>query len=197
MGIGSLFLRDVVNGTGTNTPSSGHFHAEFDCHFEDVSRVAKSVSINTYTISSEARNYPLIHNGLENDMFNSYCYAPNAISPRRLSIQTTRYRTGTVLTPVGRAQALNVTGRAKVVVTPAAAASISTATFTSTPGDDTTDYDRNGDLFIEAGNGNLTINHTASGANTFRTASGSNISMASGQIVHFVRSATGGNWWQV
>lgn len=197
VGFGAIFLRDTVNGTGSNTPSQAHFYGEFDCHFEDVSRACFSVNIITYRINADALNYPMITTSLLNDVFNGYAYNPAAVSPRRLSLQHVRYITGAVLTPVGSAQAISVTGYGKVIVTPAAAASISTATFTSTPGDNSTDYGRNGDLYIEAGNGNLTINHSASGANTFRMAGGANVTLAAGQVAHFVRSETGGNWWQV
>jgi hypothetical protein len=82
------------------------------------------------------------------------------------------------------------------VVTPVAAASITTATFDATT-NAVSDYGRNGDLLIEAGNANLTINHSASGANTFKLTGGVNLALAAGQVVRFCLSDTGGNWWQV
>jgi hypothetical protein len=81
-------------------------------------------------------------------------------------------------------------------VTPAAAASITQATFNATT-NVVSDYGRNGDLLIEAGNANLTINHSASGANTFKLTGGANLALAAGQVVRFCLSDTGGNWWQV
>ena len=83
-----------------------------------------------------------------------------------------------------------------VALTPVAAASITTATFDATP-NTVSDYGRNGDLLIEAGNANLTINHSATGLNTFRLAGGVNLTLAAGQVVRFCLSDTGGNWWQV
>jgi hypothetical protein len=110
---------------------------------------------------------------------------------------TSTQLTGTSqLTPVGAAQVINVTGHTKVVVTPAAAASITQATFDATP-NTVSDFGRNGDLLIEAGNANLTINHSASGANTFKLTGGVNLTLAAGQVVRFCLSDTGGNWWQV
>jgi hypothetical protein len=100
------------------------------------------------------------------------------------------------LTPVGSAQAIDVTGHTKVVVSPAASASISTATFNTTPGV-VSDAGRNGDLIIEAGSANLTINHSASGANTFKTKCGQNVAMALGEVRRFVYSSKGTNWWEV
>lgn len=110
---------------------------------------------------------------------------------------TSTQLTGTSqLTPVGAAQVINVTGHTKVVVTPAAAASITQATFDATP-NTVSDFGRNGDLLIEAGNANLTINHSASGLNTFKLAGGVNLALTAGQVVRFCLSDTGGNWWQV
>lgn len=100
------------------------------------------------------------------------------------------------LTPVGAAQVINVTGHTKVVVTPAAAASITQATFDATP-NTVSDFGRNGDLLIEAGNANLTIIYSASGLNTFRLAGGVSLALTAGQVVRFCLSDTGGNWWQV
>ena len=102
------------------------------------------------------------------------------------------------LTPVGAAQAIVVTGYCKVTVTPAAAASISTATFDQTPGVDL-DYQRDSDLIIEAGNGNLTINYSAV-ANGFRTALNGvagTLVMTAGQCARFSWSLTNTCWVQV
>ena len=196
VGWGALYLRDVVNGTGTNTPSQAYFYAENTGHFEDTSSIATVTGITTYRVNADGLSYPLLRSGYSNDIYGGFAYNPHAVSPRRLSVNHVRYNTGTVITPVGAGQAIDVTGRTKVIVTPAAAASITTATFTSTAGDNSTDYGRNGDLIIEAGNGNLTINHSASGANTFRMAGAANLTLSAGQNVHFVRSETGSTWWQ-
>jgi hypothetical protein len=134
---------------------------------------------------------------LVNDIYGGFAQEFRAISPRRLSLQTTRYATGAVITPVGTNQAIDVTGRSKVVVTPAAAASISTATFTTTPADPVGDFGRNGELVIEAGNANLTIKHAASGANTFNITSGADLVLGAGDVVQFLRSEVGGNWRQI
>jgi hypothetical protein len=139
---------------------------------------------------------PIVSNYLQHDVYEDAAQFISGLTARRFSAQMIRYATPAALTPVGSAQAINVTGYTKVTVTPAAAASISTATFTATPGAGN-DYGRNGDLIIEAGNANLTINHSASGANTFRMASAANLTLTAGQVVRFCWSTTSSQWIQV
>lgn len=198
IGFGAIYLRDAINGTGTNTPSQAHLYAENQGHFEDTSRVCFATSITSYRVAADGPiDYPLLSTGLANDIYAGWAYQPHALSPRRLSVQHLRYTTGAALTPVGANQAIDVTGKTKVVVTPASAASVSTATFTATPGNNATDYGRNGDLIIEAGNSNLTLKHSASGSNTLHLSGGVDLTLAAGEVVRFTRSEAGGNWWQV
>lgn len=198
VGFGAIYLRDVVDGTGTNTPSQAYFYAENGGHFEDTSSIAAATNITSYRVAAGGPlDYPMLRNSLRNDIYCGWAYSPHALSPRRLTIQHARYDTGSALTPVGANQAIDVTGRTKVVVTPASAASVSTATFTATPGNNATDYGRNGDLIIEAGNSNLTLKHSASGSNTFHLSGGVDLTLAAGEVVRFTRSEAGGNWWQV
>lgn len=131
-----------------------------------------------------------------NDVYQDQALDISAISPRRLSVRTLRYDVPAAITPVGTNQSIVVTGFTKVIVTPAASASISTATFASTLGAGN-DYERNGDLIIEAGNSNLSIVHSASGANTFRLKSATNAAMSAGEIRRFVRSTTSSQWIEV
>ena len=140
--------------------------------------------------------YPFITQYSTSDIYNDNCMTFNAISPRRLTAKMIRYETK-VVTPVGAGQTIDVTGYTKVIVTPAAAASITLATFTSTVGAGL-DYLRNGDLIIEAGNGNLTINHLASGATgAFRMAGAANLTLTAGQVCRFCWSSTSNQWIQV
>lgn len=196
IGWDAMYLRDAINGTGTNTPSLAHFYFEAGGHVEDVSGIAAATNIISYYVAADTIAYPIQREGVINDIYGGFAKQHTALSPRRISLQMVRYKTGT-FTPVGSNQAINVTGLTKAIVTPAAAASISTATFTATPGDNATDYARNGPLVIEAGNNNLTIVHSASGANTFNLISGTSIKLVAGQIVEFTRSETSGNWVQV
>ena len=138
---------------------------------------------------------PFVTQGAVNDIYGDSATRFNAIAPRRISANVIRYVTST-LTPVGAGQAIDVTGLTKVIVTPAASASITTATFTQTIGAGL-DYLRNGDLIIEAGNANLTINHSASGANTFRMAGAANLTLAAGQVIRLCWSVTSIQWIQV
>jgi hypothetical protein len=106
-----------------------------------------------------------------------------------------RYNAPT-LTPAGSNQNINVTGSTKVIVTPAASCSISTASFSGTQGSGQ-DFQRNGDLIIEASNSNLTINHNASGTNTFRMSGAADLPLSAGQICRFCWSTTSSQWIQV
>ena len=187
LGIGSLFM-------GGGTPSLANLYSAGQAFYFDTNDQFYTGGIISF--KQGATIYPILRQWVAGDIFGDNAHYFSAISPRRNSVQMVRYAEPAALTPVGAAQAIVVTGYTKVVVTPVAAASITTATFDATP-NTVSDYGRNGDLLIEAGNANLTINHSASGANTFRLAGGVNLALAAGQVVRFCLSDTGGNWWQV
>lgn len=187
LGIGSLFL-------GGGTPSLASLYSTGQATFFDTNDQFYTGGITTFKQGSTV--YPILRQWVAGDIYGNNAHYFSAISPRRTSLQMVRYAEPASLTPVGAAQAIVVTGYTKVVVTPVAAASISTATFDITT-NAVSDYGRNGDLLIEAGNANLTINHSASGANTFKLTGGVNLALAAGQVVRFCLSNTGGNWWQV
>lgn len=144
--------------------------------------------ITSYYDLSHTFNLPLLTQSGANDVYGDVAQQFNAIRARRLSVQMIRYHDPAALTPVGAGQTIDVTGRTKVTVTPGAAASVSKATFTQVPGAGD-DYSRNGDLIIEAGNGNLTINHNVAGAGGFRMKGAANVTLASGEIRCFMWSA--------
>lgn len=182
---------------GPGTPSLAYLYcAASGGMFEDGNGQLAALSVTSCLIGSNT--YPTMKRTMVSDVYLGMAEQRSAISPRRLSIQMHRYKLGSVLTPVGSAQTIDVTGYTKVIVTPAAGASITKATFTATAGTDL-DYGRNGELVIEAGNANLTVNHTARGgaADTFIMTGGSNVPLAAGQIVKFLRSETGSQWQQV
>ena len=187
LGIGSLFL-------GGGTPSLANLYSTGQATFFDTNDQFYTGGITTFKQGSTV--YPILRQWVAGDIYGNNAHYFSAISPRRTSLQMVRYAENSALTPVGAAQAIVVTGYTKVVVTPVAAASITTATFDATP-NTVSDFGRNGDLLIEAGNANLTINHSASGANTFKLTGGANLTLAAGQVVRFCLSDTGGNWWQV
>lgn len=141
--------------------------------------------------------YPLMTAGHAGEAFQNVALTYSSLMPTRLTCKMVRYQVSAALTPVGAAQAIVVTGNTKWLLTPAAAASISTATFVATLGV-TSDYDRNGDLIVEATNANLTVNHTALGGaqNTFVMAAGANLAMGVGQVIRFLRSTTTNQWIQ-
>ena len=187
LGIGSLFM-------GGGTPSLANLYSSGQAFYFDTNDQFYAGGIISF--KQGATVYPILRQWVAGDIFGNNAHYFSAISPRRNSIQMVRYAEPAALTPVGAAQAIVVTGYTKVVVTPVAAASITTATFDATP-NTVSDFGRNGDLLIEAGNANLTINHSASGANTFKLTGGANLALAAGQVVRFCLSDTGGNWWQV
>lgn len=187
LGIGALFL-------GGGTPSLANLYSAGQAFYFDTNDQFYTGGITSF--KQGATVYPILRQWVAGDIFGDNAHYFSAISPRRNSVQMVRYAEPAALTPVGAAQAIVVTGYTKVVVTPVAAASITTATFDATP-NTVSDFGRNGDLLIEAGNANLTINHSASGANTFKLTGGVNLALAAGQVVRFCLSDTGGNWWQV
>ena len=187
LGIGSLFM-------GGGTPSLANLYSSGQAFYFDTNDQFYAGGIISF--KQGATVYPILRQWVAGDIFGNNAHYFSAISPRRNSIQMVRYAEPAALTPVGAAQAIVVTGYTKVVVTPVAAASITTATFDATP-NTVSDFGRNGDLLIEAGNANLTINHSASGADTFKLTGGVNLALAAGQVVRFCLSDTGGNWWQV
>jgi hypothetical protein len=187
LGIGALFL-------GGGTPSLANLYSAGQAFYFDTNDQFYVTGITSFKQGSTV--YPILRQWVAGDIYGNNAHYFSAISPRRNSVQMVRYAEPAALTPVGAAQAIVVTGYTKVVVTPVAAASITTATFDATP-NTVSDFGRNGDLLIEAGNANLTINHSASGANTFKLTGGVNLALAAGQVVRFCLSDTGGNWWQV
>jgi Pectate lyase superfamily protein len=176
--------------------SGGEFYCDSQMFFEDSCETLANHGYTSYYSGNYAAQVPILTNAASNDVYNDNGYAVNAISPRRLSLQMERFAEPAALTPVGANQAIDVTGYTKVIVSPAAAASISSATFTQTIGAGL-DYKRNGRLIIEAGNGNLTINHSAAGAYTFFLTGGANLALGAGKLVQFLFSETNGNWYQV
>jgi hypothetical protein len=180
---------------GTGVPSLAYLYSDVGAFFFDTNDTFYQEALIT-TFNQGATVYPIIREWVYGDIYGNNAIYFTAISPRRTSLQMVRYAVPAALTPVGAGQAIVVTGYTKVIVTPAAAASISTATFDATP-NTVSDYERNGDLLIQAGNGNLTIVHSAAGANTFRLAGGVSLALTAGQVVRFCFSSTGGNWWQV
>lgn len=187
---GAVFL-----GSGTPAFTGGYIYSDTRTYIEDAGGAWLNVGVTQAYGVEYTQTYPLITRAGVADVYNDHAEAISAISPRRLSAQMIRYVENT-LTPVGSNQAINVTGYTKVVVTPAAPASISTATFTQTVGGGL-DFGRNGDLIIECGNGNLTINHSASGANTFSLKDGVNIVGVAGQVFRFLWSDTNSQWLDV
>jgi len=188
LGIGSLFL-------GGGTPSLASLYSTGQATFFDTNDQFYTGGITSF--KQGATVYPILRQWVAGDIYGNNAHYFSAISPRRTSLQMVRYaEPATALTPSGVGTTIVVTGYTKVVVTAAPGTTLTTATFDTTT-NAVSDYGRNGDLLIEAGNANLTINHSASGANTFKLTGGVNLALAAGQVVRFCLSNTGGNWWQV
>lgn len=187
----------VAKGPTGAVASGCEFYADVNgTYFEDsIGTLVKAGYAGFYSVAF-AGQLPFLTTAAANDVYQDSAYAFSAIAPRRLSLAMERFAEPAALTPVGAAQNIDVTGYTKVIVTPAAAASVSSATFTQTIGAGL-DYKRNGRLIIEAGNANLTINHSAAGAYTFHMSGAANLTLVSGQVVQFLYSETTGQWWQV
>jgi len=187
LGIGALFL-------GGGTPSLANLYSSGQAFYFDINDQFYVSGITSF--KQGATVYPILRQWVAGDIYGNNAHYFSAISPRRTSLQMVRYAEPAALTPSGVGTTIVVTGYTKVVVTAAPGTTLTTATFDTTT-NAVSDYGRNGDLLIEASNANLTINHSASGANTFKLTGGVNLTLAAGQVVRFCLSDTGGNWWQV
>jgi hypothetical protein len=189
LGFGKVFL-------GGGTPALGHLYSGGATRFFDTTDKLFHAGVTSF--KNTTTTYPILRQSMLSDVYGSNAHNFSSLTARQMSMQTVRYMQPAALNPVGANQAIVVTGYTKVTVTPAATASISTATFDATP-NVVSDYGRNGELIIEAGNANLTINHTALGAggNTYVMKAGANLAMGSGQIAYFVRSSITNQWIQV
>lgn len=103
------------------------------------------------------------------------------ISPNYLQIGTSN--------TTGANQTINASGIGKILLSPGSPSSYSAATFSETG--------RDGYFIIEAENGNVTINHTASGPNVFVLAGGANLPLPAGQNMIVLWSIENNNWEQV
>ena len=189
---------EVFASSGSPAQANGYIYGDASITIEDSSQAWSNIGMNGAYQVPDAAIVPNVRWSGTVDIYNDTAATVTALSPRRLSIQVARYSVPAALTPVGSAQAIVVTGYDRVIVTPAAAASISTATFDQTVGGGT-DYGRNGVLIIEAGNGNLTINFSAQ-ANGFRTALNAttgSYTFSTGQVMRFCWSITNSCWVQV
>ncbi len=181
---------------GRYVPSGAYLYSDAANFFEDRSGAFGYAGIQSYYSAPHQTHIPLIQSGSTNDLYGDTATYMSALETRRLSLQVIRYTTKK-LEPVGANQSIDVTGHTKVIVAPPAPASISRATFDETPSAGA-DYLRNGDLLIEAGNDNLSINHTDQASqNTFRLTARTNLSLFAGQICRFCRSDTTGQWIQI
>lgn len=182
---------------GAGTASLAVLYTNNGSKFSDESNAFSLSGVTTFTDAGAGLNYPTKREYAYSDVYGDYATYFNALSPRRLSVQMSRYILPATITPVGSNQTIDVTGAVKVLVTPAAAATVNRASFTATIGGGN-DYGRNGDLLIEAGNANLTIVHSAisAGNQQFYLTGGVNLTLAAGQVVRFCYSGTANMWIQ-
>jgi hypothetical protein len=173
---------------GTGVPSLAQLYCESGAIFEDVRGVFIAGGITTFNVGGIL--YPLIVNSTVGDVFKDNAFRPNAISPRRLTVESIRYKELAITTVPATIDdpAIDVTGYTKLVMTPASAATYSRFSFTVVPGSGD-DFGRNGDLIIEATNANVTLYHNYGAGNGMRLKSGANATLAQGEIRRFVRSA--------
>lgn len=167
---------------GIGVPANAAIHSDAQVYFEDTTGMLAQQGITTSYSATFGGQVPLLKSAWIQDVLQDVAYNVNAIAPRRLTLQTNRYSTGAVVTPVGAGQTVDVTGRSKIIVTPAAAASIAKFSFNAAPVGN--DADRNGDLYVEATNGNTTLQHNIAGTGGIRLLAGANLLMVQGQIVH-------------
>lgn len=192
IGFGSVSL------TGGGVPlstNSSYLYADTNAAIEDMSNV-----LATYGITSFYQGGNAITAQTFQSSFNGSSTSPNSkkwndITPRvvrpGIVIQSTP---AAPLQPVGANQNVDITGIEHAIISPAAAASISTFTFTNTIGTANTDAGRNGLFTIETGNANLTLKHTQAGtAGTFFLAGHADMVLPANSVVKFQYSIGGGN----
>jgi len=179
----------VPNGDGTLSAYTPYLYSSVNGSFVDTTGAFYAAGISTYYSGGGTYTIPRIGTTYDSGVS---AFSVGSIQAGKFVTGTMKYGTPSAFTPSGTNQTIDVTGYTKVTVTPASSGTtVNKATFTSA------DLSRNGDLLIEAGNDNLTIVHSASGADTFRLTGSSNINMAAGQILRFCRSVTSSQWIQV
>jgi hypothetical protein len=179
LGFGSVFL-------GGGTPSDAHLYSEVSStNFNDETRTLTALGVTTF--KNAALVYPLPFKQITGDIYGDNAYKFSALTARRITVETLRYKELTI-TPVGANQDVDITGYTKIISTPAAASSIQRLNFSQTPGT-SDDYLRNGEVIIEATNGNTTLIHNYGAGNGMRLTGGVNLTLAQGQVVRLMRSA--------
>lgn len=158
--------------------------------FEDVTGQFAQGGVTKFRDTAAGVWYPLPSPGYTSDVFGDSARYYNGLAARRLSVNVVRYP-ALALTPGAAVNAvLDVTGYTKVELTPSGAYSVARATFTATAGTGAVgDTGRNGELVIEAGNGNVTIVHNFGSGDGFRLKAGAAKTLAQGEIIRFMRSA--------
>lgn len=189
-------LSPAVVFAGGGTPSLGALYTNSGGVFSDENGVFTAAGITTWRDNGAGINYPLLRKLTTPDIYGDRAYFFNAISPRRISCQVMRFNELAVATVNANPDqpATDVTGYTKIKITPASISYFSRFAFNATIGAGT-DYARNGELIIEAGNGNVVLWHNYAAGDGIRLKGGANLTMAEGQIVRLVRSSnyrTGG-----
>lgn len=177
LSFGSVFL-------GSGTPSNAYLYSDSTAKFWDQSDSLYGAGVTSFKNTSTT--YPIMRQWVAGDIYGDNAHYFTAISPRRMSQQVVRY-VQLEPTVVGSNQVVDVTGYTKLKITPAAAATVRNFTFTETP-NTVSDYLRNGELIIEAGNANLTLVHNWGTRGMMRMKSGASKVMALGDIARFVWS---------
>lgn len=179
--------------SGTDSPSLAQLYCETGAFFEDVNGVWASVGVTTYKNTADGLVYPTIKTyKVTNDVYGDTALSVPAIKPRRISAQMIRFET-LASTPVGTNQTVVVTGYTKVTLAPGAAASVSNFTFDTTIGTGV-DYQRNGELIIEALNGNTTLVHANGGTGQIKFLNGKNMALSTGDVVRLMWSENQTCW---
>ena len=169
---------------GTGTPSNAYLYSDGAATFMDESDAFYIAGITSFKNGSTT--YPLVRQWVSGDIYGDNAVYFSAVSPRRLTQQVRNYATLNI-TPSGSNQTQDVTGYSKLVVTPAAPTSIQKFTFNATP-NAVFDYGRNGELIIEATNGNLTLINGYAAADGMSLIGNANITLTQGQVIQLIRT---------
>lgn len=194
----AIHLRDCTNflGTGNNeealTPTSGYYFVSdaFTPFYFDGMAAEAFKNCKSYTLSTKTAYNPN-YVSVNSDIYSIVAHHIHALSNDRVVNGVISYKSKRIAIS-GDAQTIDVSGYSRVSLSADSTSSVMFASFTQVT--TSMDMSRNGDLYIEALDDNVTLKHTASQSrDCFFLKSEANVSMRKGQIIHFMRNSE--NCW--
>lgn len=188
---------------GGGTPTLAYLATNTAAYFEDSIGTLALGGVTHWFHSGFSLNYPLLSAGTFGDVYSDRAYSFSALTARRITCQVMRYRELSVtdVHPTPDGPTIDVTGYTRVLLNPASTSYYSRFEFDRTIGAGT-DYLRNGELILEAANGNVTLQHNRTGHWGMRLKGGADRTLVEGEIVRLMfsdryRSGSSRGWIEV